>query len=74
MDTGVDHGDYMSSLNSIDSIDVDSAALNPDLHFFVMLRYGLLALQLLPDNSISGAWNIFTCICNLCLFCIVRLE
>jgi len=58
MDTSVDqsHADYMSSLNSIDSINIDSAALHPDVHFFVMLRYGLLALQLLPENSISGGW------------------
>jgi len=48
------HANYMDSLDSIDSIDVDSAALSADVHFFVMLRYGLLALQLLPENSISG--------------------
>ena len=56
MDMSVDqsHTDFMSSLNSVDSIDVDSAALSPDVHFFLMLRYGLLALQLLPENSISG--------------------
>jgi len=48
------HVDYMNSLDSIDSMDVDSAMLNPDIHFFVVLRYALLALQLLPENSISG--------------------
>jgi len=48
------HTDYTSSLTSVDSLNVDCAALNPDVHFFAMLRYGLLALQLLPENSISG--------------------
>ena len=52
----MDHlcADYMDRQDSVDSVDVDSAVLNPDVHFFVMLRYGLLALQLLPENSISG--------------------
>lgn len=47
--------DFIDRLDSIDSCDVDSAALSPDVHFFVMLRYALLAVQLLPGNSISGA-------------------
>jgi len=46
--------DYMDYLDSVDSDDIDNEVLNPDLHFFVMLRYWLLALQLLPENSISG--------------------
>jgi len=56
-DVSVDQSrcEYMDRLDSVDSCDVDSAALSPDVHFFVMLRYGLLALQLLPENSISGA-------------------
>jgi len=58
MNVDLSHCEYMDRQNSIDSVDVDSAVLNPDVHFFVMLRYGLLALQLLPENSISG-WHGF---------------
>ena len=71
MDTNVDqsHGDCTSSLNSIDSMNVDSTALNPDVHFFVMLRYGLLALQLLPENSISGGHFLTGTFSLKCTFC-----
>lgn len=66
----LDHlcADYMDRQDSIDSVDVDSAVLNPDVHFFVMLRYGLLALQLLPENSISGRCHFSNETFNLCLY------
>jgi len=52
-------------------MNVDSAALNPDVHFFVMLRYGLLALQLLPENSISGGrllTGTFSLVFVICIY------
>jgi len=49
------HSDFVDYLDSVDSVDIDSAVLTADVHFFIMLRYGLLALQLLPANSISGS-------------------
>jgi len=66
MDTSVDqsHSYFLDRLDSVDSSDIDSAALSPDVHFFVMLRYGLLALQLLPENSISGMHMFEIKYCN----------
>ena len=88
MNVDQSHADYIDYVDSIDSLDIDSSVLNPDVHFFVMLRYGLLALQLLPENCISGMHillklifahispylnKLVLCLSQFCCICLVDM-
>ena len=37
---------------------VDRHMTTPDIHFINMLRYGILALKLLPENITAGLFHI----------------